>query len=119
MATDGMSGLGIPGEESRLGLLVVDRPFVDEAGSVLSANCCCGATIATAAGADDAAAGAAADAIDAAVDAGVVAAVDAGVCVCVVGANDLGVGVGVDAVGVAPAWLSDATGVDVGVTAPR
>ena len=113
MATDGMSGLGIPGEESRLGLLVVDRPFVDEAGSVLSANCCCGATIATAAGADDAAAGAAADAIDD-------AAVDAGdVCVCVVGADDVGVGVGVDAVDVAPAWLSDATGVDVGVIAPR
>ena len=107
MATDGMSGLGIPGEESRLGLLVVDRPFVDEAGSVLSANCCCGATIATAAGADDAAAGAAADAIDAGVVAGVV------------GADDVGVGVGVDAVDVAPAWLSDATGVDVGVIAPR
>ena len=113
MATDGMSGLGIPGEESRLGLLVVDRPFVDEAGSVLSANCCCGATIATAAGADDAAVGAAADAIDD-------AAVDAGdVCVCVVGADDLGVGVGVGAVGVIPAWLSDAAGVGVGVIALR
>ena len=57
----------MPNEESRLILPAVGRPFVDEVGPVLSARRCRGATVATAAGADDAVAD---DVVDADADAG-------------------------------------------------